>query len=297
MHKRVTIVTHSGKFHADDVFATATLILLFGKRPVVAHIERTRDEAVIATGDFVLDVGSVYDPLKERFDHHQTGGAGTRANGIPYAAFGLVWKKYGAVVAGSEDAASMLDKNLVQFIDCLDNGIGALKPVHADAMPYTVDEIIDIFNPSWRDASPEYDERFGEAVNFASKILSREIKNTQDFLASKEIIESAYENARDKRSIFLEKNYQWGNILNKFPEPLFVVEPSYEHWRVGTVRDNPTTFDDRKKLPEAWAGKRDAELAQASGVPDAVFCHNKRFMAIAKTKEGALALAQKALDF
>ena len=206
MHKRVTIVTHSGKFHADDVFATATLILLFGKKPVVAHIVRTRDGSVIATGDFVLDVGSVCDPDKERFDHHQTGGAGTRANGIPYAAFGLVWKKYGAVVAGSEDAASMLDKKLVQFIDCLDNGIGALRPVHADAMPYTVDEIIDMFNPSWRDTSPEYDEHFSEAVNFAAKILSREIKNTQDFLASKEIIESAYENASDKRFIFLEKN-------------------------------------------------------------------------------------------
>lgn len=296
MHKRVTIVTHSGKFHADDVFATASLILLFGKRPVVARIERTRDEAIIAVGDFVLDVGSVYDPLKERFDHHQTGGAGIRENGIPYAAFGLVWKKYGAVVAGSEEAALIIDKNIVQFIDCLDNGMGALKPVFADVMPYAIDEIIDMFNPSWRDASPDYDERFGEAVNFAAKILSREIKSAQDFLASREIVESAYENAQDKRIIVLDKNHPWGNILNRFPEPLLVVEPSYEHWRIGTVRNDTAIFEDRKKLPIAWAGKRDAELSAITGVSDSIFCHNKRFMAVAKSKEGAIALAQKALE-
>ena len=35
---------------------------------------------------------------------------------------------------------------------------------------------------------------------------------------------------------------------------------------------------------------------EITGVPDAVFVHSKRFMASAKSKEGALKLAKMALD-
>jgi len=36
-----------------------------------AEIVRTRDQTVLDTCDIVVDVGGVYDPKKERFDHHQ----------------------------------------------------------------------------------------------------------------------------------------------------------------------------------------------------------------------------------
>ena len=55
-------------------------------------------------------------------------------------------------------------------------------------------------------------------------------------------------------------------------------------------------FEDRMKLPAAWAGLRDEELAKVTGVPDAVFCHRALFLAVAKSKEGALALAKLALS-
>ena len=61
------------------------------------------------------------------------------------------------------------------------------------------------------------------------------------------------------------------------------------------VRDNPHQFKNRKDLPAEWAGLRDAELARVTGVADAVFCHRNRFMAVARTKEGAVALAKLAL--
>ena len=65
---------------------------------------------------------------------------------------------------------------------------------------------------------------------------------------------------------------------------------------VNTIRTKPGSFDSRKNLPEAWGGLRDEELARISGVPDATFCHKGLFLAIAKTKEGALKLAEKALS-
>ena len=67
--------THAGKFHADDVFATALLQIL---RP---DIKITRGFTVPDDFD-----GIVYDIGFGMFDHHQEPRE-YRANGVPYAAF------------------------------------------------------------------------------------------------------------------------------------------------------------------------------------------------------------------
>src|SRR3989344_4441212 len=109
MQPKVTIITHNGSFHTDDVFAVATILLVLKEKQVVTQIVRTRDAVLIASGDFVVDVGSVYDAAHERFDHHQVGGAGARPNGVPYAAFGLVWKKHGTELISSPDVSDLID--------------------------------------------------------------------------------------------------------------------------------------------------------------------------------------------
>src|SRR5919107_2835519 len=100
------VATHPGTFHADDVFAIATLRLALGDVAVV----RTRDEAELRAADVRVDVGGRDDPATGDYDHHQRGGAGERANGIRYASFGLVWREHGADLAGSEDAATAIDE-------------------------------------------------------------------------------------------------------------------------------------------------------------------------------------------
>lgn len=295
MESKITIVTHNGSFHSDDVFAVAVLLLVLKEKPVVATIVRTRDESVISSGDFVVDVGGVYDDKRERYDHHQIGGAGERDNGVPYASFGLVWKKYGKSLTSLE-AADMVDKNLVQYVDAMDNGVGELRPVTADAFPYSIREIIRGFNLTWEEAKGDEDARFAEAVNLATQVLSREIKSTESSMRGEKMVREAYEAADDKRMVVLENNYPWEDLINRFPEPLYIVEPSTDGWKVYAVKDNPASFVNRKDLPQTWAGKRNAEFTAVSGVPDAIFCHNKRFMAVAKSKEGAITLAQKAIE-
>ena len=86
--------THAGKFHADDVFATALLQII---RP---DIRITR--GFVVPDDFD---GIVYDIGFGMFDHHQEPRE-YRANGIPYAAFGLLcgcWARdwWGSVRPGS----------------------------------------------------------------------------------------------------------------------------------------------------------------------------------------------------
>lgn len=100
MNKDITIVTHNGSFHADDVFAVATLHLAFPDKNIT--VIRSRDAQKFLLADFLVDVGGSYDPDNNKFAHHQTGGAGVYDNGIPYASFGLVWKKFGNSVCDYE---------------------------------------------------------------------------------------------------------------------------------------------------------------------------------------------------
>ena len=84
--------THAGKFHADDVFATALLQIL---RP---DIKITR--GFVVPDDFD---GIVYDIGFGMFDHHQEPRE-YRANGVPYAAFGLLWRVLGPGLVGERQA-------------------------------------------------------------------------------------------------------------------------------------------------------------------------------------------------
>lgn len=290
------IVTHDGGFHADDAFAVAALfIYLKGKVELV----RSRDPKIIDSGDFVLDVGGVYDDTRNRFDHHQTGGAGARANGIPYAAFGLVWKKFGAAISGSAEIALRIDQELVQPIDAGDNGVALGNYDGAPAFPYVFQNAVSAFEPSWNETDRSLDEGFEEARMFVQRILEREIIRARDALVGEERVRVAYEKAEDKRIIVLDEKYEWKDTLVGKTETLFVILPDKrgdsEKWRAYGVPKQTHSFETRLPFPKRWAGKRDAELAHISDVPDAVFCHNKLFTVAARTKEGALALAQKTL--
>lgn len=286
-----TLITHDGKFHADDVFAVAALLLVEKDAQVI----RTRDVRAILHGDIVVDVGGEYDAERNRFDHHQIGGAGKRENGAPYASFGLIWKKFGEKLCGSASVARRVEELLVIPIDANDNGIDLSAQKFAHSSPYEVSDAIRSFNPTWQEEESLLAAHFAEAVAFAKRIIEREIKRSEAADISQKEVETAYRAAPDKRLIVLNDDYSWKDMLAQFPEPLFVVHPQNETWRLYAVRNNPHLFANRKDLPPAWAGLRDAELAKATGVPDAIFAHRNRFMAVARSKEGAIALAQRAL--
>ncbi len=289
-NKNKILVTHNSTFHADDLFATATLSIINK-----GHIKviRTRDPELMKTADYVYDVGGIYDPSINRFDHHQKGGAGQRENGIPYASFGLVWKTYGEQLCGSKEVSEKIEQKLVQAVDANDNGIN-LFDVKGEVAPYTLQDILFVFRPSWKEEQ-DYDKAFMELVPIAVKIITREIIKTRDELEADSIIKKAYEEARDKRIIILEGHYPWGEIIDQYKEVLYVISVKSDLWRVEAVRKEKYNFETRKPFPESWAGKRDSDLVEATGVTDATFCHNGRFLAVAKSKEGALKLAEKAL--
>lgn len=288
--KKKICVTHDGSFHSDDLFASAVLSILND-----GHIKivRTRDEEWFKKGDYVYDVGGIYDPKINRFDHHQEGGAGSRLNGVPYSSFGLIWKEFGEKLCGSKEIADKIEEKLVQSIDANDNGINLFE-VKGEVAPYTIQDIFYNFRPTWQEGD-DYDDRFIKLLPFVIEILKREIVQTKDRLKAEFIIRSAYENADDKRVIIFDGTYPWFEIINEYSEPLYIISKKGETWRAEAVRKEKYKFETRKSFPEDWAGKRDDEMVKVSGVTDAIFCHNGRFLIVAKSKEGIIELVKKAL--
>lgn len=304
--KRKILVTHNGAFHADDLFATATLsILEKGNIKII----RTRNPKIIEKGDYIYDVGGVYDEFNNRFDHHQKGGAGQRENGlsaqagIPYSSFGLIWKKFGEQICGSKEIADYIDEKIVQPIDAVDNGIDISVPRFGNLNYYSASDIFKAFYPSWKENISDIDLIFKKEVEKIIPLLKREIKVAQDDFEGKGIIVESYNKTEDKRIIILDKPFHRNllqDILPIYPEPIFFIYPSShsDDWKVEAVRKNLKTFESRKLFPETWRGLMDGDkkLVELTGVDDIIFCHQSGFFAQTKSKRGAIALAEKALD-
>lgn len=295
--KTYTLVTHNGKFHADDVLSCAVLQMILEKRGDSYTVIRTRDPKVITNGDFVFDIGGEYDASRNRFDHHQKGGAGMSEGDIPFASLGLVWQKFGEELCDSSRVAGILEDRIVLPVDADDNGVSLFEP-KGEIMPYRFQDYLYAFRPTWKEGYTDenYDRQFHLCVEIAKHMITREIKVITDLEQVPELFQIDYDQASDKRMVILSQEYPWEVIAMEYPEVLFVVYPRQNVWRVGCVPARRFSFTNRKNLPASWGGLRNVDLQAVTGVPDAVFCHNGLFLAVAESKAGACALAKKALD-
>jgi uncharacterized UPF0160 family protein len=289
------VATHSGSFHADEVFALAALTLV---DPAI-EIIRTRDADALAAADLRVDVGFRDDPATGDFDHHQKGGAGERPNGVRYASFGLVWREFGPRACdGDADVAARVDGSLVQGVDANDTGQAVVAPIVEGVRPMTVSGVIGGFNRRWdEDLTPEEERaRFDAAVALARGIIEREIASAAAGQRAVRIVEAAVGRARDPRVIELERDVPWKEVVvTQAPDALFVVYPKRQGWGLEAVPRELGSFTNRRDLPEAWAGLDGPDLARLTGVPDALFAHAKRFLAVARSREGIAALVEQAL--
>lgn len=310
----MVIVTHSGKFHADDAWAVAVLNIVFPGCDII----RTRDPATIEAADFAVDVGGIWDPACGRFDHHQKGFDGARQSGVPYASAGLVWREYGARCVGilaaehagyqlsddkAREIAYAIDADIVQYLDLSDVGVAKSAPGS-----YGLSAVVSGYNTNWLD---EQRLGYGEAMEAyrmaqfrrAMAVLADSMVNAVKYRVGAMLAAEQVRKAQvleGGKVLFLENGaLPWSQVVRKeMPKVLFVLSHSIaeQRYMLHTVPLNTESFDARADLPEAWAGLRDAELAAVTGVPDAGFCHNGRFIASAKSYEGARAMALLALE-
>ncbi len=291
------VATHDGSFHADDVFAVAALRLLDPDLEVV----RTRDREAIAACDVRVDIGLRDDAETGDFDHHQKGGAGERPNGIPFASFGLVWRRHGAALCGGDaGAAADVDARLVQGVDAIDTGFSLTRPVLDGVRPADVSDLVDHFNPAWDAGASDAErlERFEQAVAFALGVLERQIAVALASARARGLVDAAIAGAPDPRVIELDRSMPWHQaVVTGAPDALYVIyRKRADDWRMQAVPQRLGDFANRKDLPEAWAGLQAEALAAVTGVEDAVFCHTARFLVVARSRAGIRALARQAVD-
>lgn len=291
---KADLITHSGNFHADEVFATVVLSKLIEKE----NITLCRTSAITQN-----EKGIVYDIGYGEYDHHQPDGNGERLNGVKYAAFGLIWKAFGKEYLKSinatniDDVWEVIDKKLVQNVDSIDNGQLKIS-TQFDFEVITLSNVISMYNSNWDDENENQDEQFLKALDLANNIFERIVKNAISKMNAKEKIEMSIKKSKN-HILVLDEFMPWKEFLlesENGKDILFAVFPSNRGgYNVYAVPKELGSFESRKLFPESWAGLKDEDLQKVSGVETATFCHTNRFLSVAKAKEDALKLAEIAI--
>jgi uncharacterized UPF0160 family protein len=274
-----TLGTHDGSFHADEVTASALLILfdLIDRD----QIHRTRDLKKLAQCEFVCDVGGIYNPEKLRFDHHQADYKGMMSS----AGMILLYLKEKQIIA--PHLYDYFNKSLVSGVDAHDNGVAKLEPGIT-----SFSQVVSNFLPIEYDASvADMTGAFFMAVDFAKGHLERLKKRHAYTLECRTAVEKAMVDGG--HALVFEESLPW--IENFFDlggdlhPAQFIIMPAGPHWKLRAIPPSlAERMKVRKALPESWAGLHEQDLKKVSGLSGAVFCHKGRFISIWETKEDAM---------
>lgn len=290
------VATHSGTFHADDVFAFA---ILRASQPDGIDLVRTRELALMEQADVVFDVGGIYDRAARRYDHHMRDKP-LRPNGEPFSSAGLVWRDYGLAAVGrlqpglepktAERIVAMIDQGLIRDVDLMDNG--AMTPV-----PGHFSTLVEAFNITFVEKGGDENAAFLAAADLASAVLARVVAQANASAQAEASVAEAAARADDPRIIVLDVRVPWEDAIFDLglDQALYVVRPAGDAWTCSAVPPERGSFGQRLSLPDAWGGIRDEDFAKMTGVSDATFCHPARFVCGAKSREGVLALAKMAV--
>jgi len=263
--------THGAKFHSDDVFSTALLRIL---NPDI-QIER----GFLPPEDYQ---GIVYDVGRGAFDHHQEEKE-FRENGVPYAAFGLLWRAFGTLIMDSEDAEKF-DQEFVQPLDLSDNTGSECQ------LAYIISE----FNPVW-DGEQDYDVRFWRAVDFAIPILTNHFQRVAGSKRATDVVRKAMDE-NDGTILVLSQYVPWNHVVIG-SSYVYVIYPSsrggYSIQGVPLEHKNPKLV---LPFPKDWCGKTPKELEDMTQIPTFRFCHANAFLCAADTLEDAHKIARLSLE-
>ncbi len=278
----VTLIsTHSGPFHADDVMAVALLRRFLDPD---AQVVRTRDLAKIAESDVAVDVGGVYEPAAGRFDHHQASYEG------PLSSAGMVLDQLEVEGRIPATLRAYLASNAFDYIDAVDNGRVAPKA----GVPCLA-RIVEAMN-AVASTEAEFDRAFLSAVSVAGLFLDGMVAEHRRNAEAAIVVHAAMRAAESAGSNLLElpSYLNWKPVYfasgGETHSTEFALFPGTDGtWRVIGIPPREGDFGQKVPLPQAWAGLTDGAMEAVTGVPGSVFCHKNRFIAVFKTRDGALA--------
>lgn len=290
----IQLITHSGTAHADDIFAYAVLSRIFKDHELI----RTRDPEVIHSNDLkiVFDVGLLYDPDKNYFDHHQAEKE-VRDDGVPYSSFGLIWKHFGKAYLRELDISEQnvdqvweaLDKKIVYEIDVGDNGVNVGITPHLMYMSNFYRMIENFFS--------EYTiQEFKEVATIVERLFINIARKEEAKLADRARVDEVLKTYDGNGTLVLDFETLSSSYISKDKSIKFIISPREDKWQLYALAESSKSFDRRKPIWSVAAGLTDEALVKATGISDLEFCHSGLFLAIGKTKESILELAKKSLE-
>lgn len=279
--------THSGKFHADDVFSSALLLYL---NP---QITITRGNRVPEEYD-----GIVFDIGRGRYDHHQRDSR-VRENGVPYAAFGLLWEELGGEILGGT-LAQRFDEEFVQPLDNNDN-TGEKNELAS---------LIGNFNPVWDETeaadgvTEEERDRglsvgFLRAVQVAGMVLENKFARYRADARADEKINQVLAMQKtqggDARILVLPEFVPCQKRL-KETDTAFVIFPSNRGGYCIQPQKKPDSMNYKCSFPKQWLGLENEELQKATGLASAGFCHKGGFLMTVGDEADAIRACEISLE-
>ncbi|KAF2636029.1 putative UPF0160 protein C27H6.8 [Massarina eburnea CBS 473.64] len=225
--------------------------------------------------------------------------------------------------------------NFIEAFDANDNGVSIVAPADLEAAGlakkfedrgFSIASVVNRYNyvpnkgadsgKSDEEKQAEEDARFAKASTFVGEQFEYELSDRANnwlpaYTPCKKAFDDRFQHDSKGRILVLNEGLPFMdhlyNLEKDFPAPegasplvLYVLLPEDKpegKWRIRAVSKQNGGFVNRKDLPDAWKGVRDEKLDAITGcVPGAVFVHAAGFIGGHKSFEGALQMAQKAVE-
>lgn len=260
----MTYYTHGGLFHCDEVTGYAIVSLA----EVCNEFVRLIDLNDIPATGLVADIGRIYDPEVNRFDHHQD--FLQRPDGYPYASAGFLWKEFGHLVVGQrinsnstfiQKVVNEVDQVLIRGIDAhdADNAYRlAGKCSAGDVTVMSLPMVIGSFNSLDIHNRDEQDSRFSAAASLMKNVIISAIDSATKYIKDVDRFDEIAE--IQGTVIVLPEPVSWKRIVcERFPNTLFVISPSGHPGNKYSMIAVPVSPDSRElkrsiERPEWFSG-------------------------------------------
>ena len=310
----ISILTHSHRFHADEVLGCYILKKICEDMGRRVTIVRDRHKSITSDISFVVDMGNEYDPASGRYDHHHF-----RPTDALHgkASFGLLWEDFcipyikilmeetGVIsridsktnkpnLTGriSAHVAAAINATIVKEIDDID--INAASSTRTTS---SLSRIVTAMNPNWFDSASS-DISFMKCLDVVGEMFSNLCKQQIALTTIEEAINDGEVSPDGKVMIVGLKCVVGRPFINhpRTKDVELIISPigdngKYRITTLGSMRNDIGVG----RLPRKWWGKQSNDMVSLTGVSGIYFCHAKGVILEVNGLESAMKLAGLAL--
>lgn len=307
------IVTHLGRHHADEIFGIVILLLGPLKHKDTIYIVRNRDRYWQDKGDYVIDVGGIYDPNTNRYDHHHHEFDICYPDGTLYASAGLIWLKYGIsivkdicdkVVDPAFITPSVIQEvhgkmtEIIKRIDNADNG-----QVGSEGVANVIGNMITNANPTrhkFKNMPIEYNKHFLSCLLSIYQWFDNYLETEILVSVGDRYLDEVSKSSDSSEYLFIPQDIPWKDmlwskwdILDKYKLIISSSEDEEDTWVVHSLPIHPgRSFSLRCPAPIEIRGMTTKDIYDITGIDDVKYCHKNGFVTYCNSKESAIAMAR-----